>query len=274
MYRIGDFAKLSRVTVRTLRYYEEMGLLKPVTIDRWTGYRYYEAAQLPHLNRILALKDLGFSLDQIQTLMHEDMSFGALVGMLELKRAELQSQVLEAGERLIRVESRLAQIKEERTMTEYEILTKSVDAQKVAIVHDKIGSREEINSTFNRLFDEVISHVQQHNAWGGVPLDLWYSMGDEQDSDMQVAAAVPISRSLPETERVRVEELPAVEHMAYVVHHGSFSSLGQAYGSIMEWLKANNYSVTGPSREVYLEYDRNGDPAKYVTEIQFPVERS
>src|SRR6478672_6956652 len=110
VFKIGDFAKLSRVTVRTLRYYEEVGLLLPRETDRWTGYRYYSAEQLPRLNRILALKDLGFALDQITRLLDDNVSAADLRGMLKMRHAELQSRIVEMQTQLERVEVRLIQI--------------------------------------------------------------------------------------------------------------------------------------------------------------------
>ena len=74
MIRIGDFSKLSRISVKTLRYYDEMGLLKPVEVDPFTGYRLYEYSQLSTLNRILALKDLGFSLEEIGRHLDDGLS--------------------------------------------------------------------------------------------------------------------------------------------------------------------------------------------------------
>src|SRR3990172_9888415 len=91
--KIGDFSKLSRVSIKTLRYYDEMGLLKPVEVDRLTGYRYYEYDQLPLLYRILALKDLGFSLEEIGRLLEEDLSAEQMRGMLRLRRSEIRQRV-------------------------------------------------------------------------------------------------------------------------------------------------------------------------------------
>jgi DNA-binding transcriptional MerR regulator len=120
MIRIGDFSKLSMVSIKTLRYYDEMGLLKPIGIDRETGYRYYTVDQLPRLNRILALKDLGFSLQQIGQVLNEGVSSEQLRGMLRLKRAELQQQIADEQERIVRIEARLQMIDRRilcRTMT-------------------------------------------------------------------------------------------------------------------------------------------------------------
>ena len=273
MIKIGDFARLSQVTVRTLRYYEEVGLLKPVQVDRYTGYRYYQMDQLPRLNRILALKDLGFALDQIAQLLTTDLPPAHLRGMLRLKQAELQQQVAEAQARLARIEARLSQIEQEGTMPDYDVLLKRVDAQRVALVRDVIPTQEQINQTFNRLFDEVNEAIKQNNAgFTGPGIAVWYDSG-MQPQDMRVAAAIPTHGTLAAGDRVHIEELPAVAQMASVVHHGPFATLPQAYGALFTWIEANGYQISGPSREVYLQYERDGDQAQYVTEIQAPVAR-
>src|ERR1700720_1207341 len=113
MFKIGEFSKLVQVTVPTLRYYDQVGLLKPVHVDRFTSYRYYSASQLPRLNRILALKDLGFSLEQIAQTLDEGVSPEQLRGMLRLKRAELRQHIADEQARLARVEARLNDIDKE-----------------------------------------------------------------------------------------------------------------------------------------------------------------
>src|SRR5512138_3901714 len=95
MIRIGDFSKLSRVSIKTLRHYDEMGLLKPIEVDRLTGYRYYEYHQLPRLYRILAFKDLGFSLEEIGHLLEAEPSIEQMRGMLKLRQAEIRQRVEE-----------------------------------------------------------------------------------------------------------------------------------------------------------------------------------
>ncbi|MDX9955787.1 MAG: helix-turn-helix domain-containing protein, partial [Anaerolineae bacterium] len=103
MLKIGDFSKLAQVSVKTLRYYAELGLLKPAWIDRFTSYRYYAPEQLPRLNRILALKDLGFSLDQITVLLRKELPADELRGMLRMKAAELEQLVQAEQARLARI---------------------------------------------------------------------------------------------------------------------------------------------------------------------------
>ena len=107
MYRIGEFSKICRVPVSALRYYSDIGLLPPVAIDPDSNYRYYDAAQLPRLNRILALKDLGLSLEEIGLILNDELSAAELRGMLRLKQAEMGQAVAEQQAQLARVESRL-----------------------------------------------------------------------------------------------------------------------------------------------------------------------
>jgi DNA-binding transcriptional MerR regulator len=112
MFKIGEFSRISRVSVKTLRYYDGIGLLTPARVDLFTGYRYYSADQLPRLNRILALKDLGLSLEQIAALLDDDLPPAEIRGMLRLKRVEIQQHLEEEQARLARVEARLKQIEQ------------------------------------------------------------------------------------------------------------------------------------------------------------------
>lgn len=118
MFKIGDFSKICRVPVSALRYYADIGLLEPTHIDNFTGYRYYSLDQLPRLNRILALRDLGLSLTQVKQLLDEQVTPEQMRGMLRLKQAELQQVVDEEQARLARVAARLKQIEQETSMTE------------------------------------------------------------------------------------------------------------------------------------------------------------
>ena len=121
MIRIGEFSRLSQTPVSTLRYYDEIGLLKPVEVDHFTGYRYYSFDQLARLQRVLALKDLGFSLEEIGHLLADDLSTWQLRGMLQRKRADLLYQTQDNHERLERLDTWLKQIEKENNMTAYTI---------------------------------------------------------------------------------------------------------------------------------------------------------
>jgi len=134
MIKIGDFSKLSLLSVKTLRYYDEMGLLKPVQVDRFTGYRYYSASQLPRLNRILALKEMGLTLEHIRMLLEKDLPADQVLGILRRRQVELQQEIQVSEAMLRRVEVRLRQFEQENYMPKNEVTIKSVPALWVASV--------------------------------------------------------------------------------------------------------------------------------------------
>jgi effector-binding domain-containing protein len=269
MIRIGDYSKLSQVSIKTLRYYDEMGLFKPINVDRFTGFRYYSASQLPRLNRILALKDLGLSLDQIAQVLDEGVSPEQLHGMLRLKRAELQQHIAGEQARLARIEARLNTIDLEDIMPDYDIVIKQIEPQLVAGVRDTLSSYPEVG----RLFEEVDGYLARYgvNGLDLVGAAIWHD-DEYRTSDIDGEAVVYLKQSIPVGERVKVYELPATT-MASVVHKGAYNRLNQAYEAIGRWIEANNYKFIGPNREIYLYCTQpiRQDDDSFVTEIQFPI---
>ena len=274
MFKIGDFSRLSLVSVKALRYYDERGLLKPARVDEFTGYRYYSASQLTRLNRILVLKDMGLSLEQIALLLDQDLTPDQIRGMLRLKEVELRQQLIEGQARLARMEAWLQAFEQEVTMPAYDVILKKVEPVRVAQALGTAPSMEQIGPTLDHLFDQALSYISQHSATiAGPPITVYYDT-ELREHDVNVGACMPFTGPLSDGEQVKVVELPAVETMASVIHHGSFSTMSQAYNAILKWIEANGYHITGPNRELNLEYERGGDQSKYVTEIQFPVEKS
>jgi effector-binding domain-containing protein len=269
MFKIGEFSRFSQVTTKTLRYYDEIGLLKPAKVDRFTGYRYYSASQLSRLNRILALKDLGLALDQITQLLDQDLSPDQIRGMLRLKQNEIQQQVDAEQARLARVEWRLRQMEQEETMPTQEVVLKSVPAQSVASVREHVSTEG-----ISQLFGEIFGYLGQRGISPiGPPVGIYH---DEEfrEQDLDVEVAVPVAGSVPKSDRVKSRELPGAEEMACVIHQGSYETVGGTYGQLMAWVEAHGYRMAGPIREVYLQGPESGnDPSAYVTEIQLPVEK-
>jgi DNA-binding transcriptional MerR regulator len=271
--KIGNFSRLSLVSVKTLRYYDELGLLKPARVDEFTGYRYYAASQLTRLNRILVLKDMGLSLEQIALLLDKELTPDQIRGMLRLKQVELQRQLEEGQARLARIEAWLQGFEQEAIMPAYDVVLKKVAPLRVVQVRGVAPSMEQLGPTLDHLFDQAFGYISQHGATTvGPGITLYYDTEDVE-RDINVGACMSFEGSLGDGEVVKVDELPAVETMAAVIHHGSFSTLNQAYNAILTWIEANGYHISGPARELNLEYERGGDQSKFVTEVQFPVEK-
>src|SRR3954467_5987419 len=134
MFSIGDFAGLGRVSVRMLRHYDASGLLRPAHVDPHSGYRFYTAAQLRTLNRVVALKDLGFTLNQVQAILDDKVDVGELRGMLRLRRAELTAQVERDNVRLAQVDARLRMIESEGHMDTGDVVLKHIPAIRVVML--------------------------------------------------------------------------------------------------------------------------------------------
>jgi len=271
MIRIGDFSRISLVSIKTLRYYDEVGLLHPAKVDDFTGYRYYTYDQLSRLHRILALKDLGFPLEQIGRLLDENISAEQLRGVLKLRKTEIEQRVSEEQERLARVEARLKLIEQEHVMNKIDVVVKKIEPFKIASVRDVIPTYSEQGEIWSELEGYLAA---QRVRPVGPCLTMYHDEGyKEHDVDAEVAE--PIVADLPETPRVRVRTLPAVEVVS-AVHRGPYTSLGEAIEAVIQWTEANGYRIVGPEREIYLQPGRNGSQADpdTVTEIQFPVEKA
>jgi DNA-binding transcriptional MerR regulator len=272
MIKIGDFARLSQVSVVTLRYYDEMDLLKPVKVDPFTGYRFYSAAQLPRLNRILALKDLGFSLEQIKLMLADGLTSGQLRKMLTLQRTEVEKRLAEEEERLRRIEARLRQIELEDKMPKYDVLIKHTPTMWVASRRVTVPTNDQVPKYLDAAYMEVYSYVHEQGAKDTGPcFTLWHSPSDVYENE-DVEAVVPVDRPLKGTDRVRVYELPPTQ-VAAVVHQGNFEDFTQGHAAILEWIDANGYRIVGPYREIYIKHDK-GELSDSTTEVQFAVEKA
>ena len=267
MFRIGDFSRLTRVPVKTLRYYDEMGLLPPASVDRFTDYRYYSAEQFGRLNRILALRDLGLSLAQIKRVMQGAVSADQLRGMLMLRQAELAEQIEAAQDQQTRVEARLRMIDLEETMTTLDVVMKTVEPMWVASVEETVPSYDNISPVFDRLFGRLFGYVMRVAKPSGPTIALYRDDGSMKD--FAIEALVPLAGKIPEADGVRVYQLAGAS-VASTLHHGKYDTLGNTYSEFGKWIEANGYRVAGYPREVYLSMDRER-PDTWVTEIQFPV---
>ena len=272
MIKIGDFARLSQVSLVTLRYYDEMDLLKPVRVDPSSGYRFYAADQLPRLNRILALKDLGFSLDQIRLMLADGLKPEQLRAMLTVQRREVEKRLVEEQERLFRIEARLRQIELEDTMPTYDVVIKMTPAMTVAARRVTIPTNDQVPQYLGPAYREVYSYLREQGVRDdGLCMALWHSPADVYENE-DAEVIVVIDRPLPGTGQVKVYELPPTR-VAAVIHQGNFEEFTQGHAALLEWIDANGYRIAGPYREIYIKHDKANLTAT-ITEVQFPVERA
>jgi DNA-binding transcriptional MerR regulator len=274
VFKISDFSKLSQVSMRALRYYDEIGLLKPVQVDTFTGYRYYSLEQLTRLNRILELKDMGFELAQIVQLLDEEVPSEQLCGMLRLKLLEIQQRVLAEQERQARVEARLRQLELNEARPIYEVALKKIKSQLVASSRTTVA-----NFALKNQFATTMLNGLKQNGVKPIDhlvfIDLDSRYGDNDLSIIEVVVPVQSSSIGNIVERsggrITIRELPGINTAATLLYQGNPYTMTEAYQSLGAWIVANDYTITGQCRQVCLR--REGDLDSYLTEIQFPVEK-
>lgn len=279
MLRIGDFSQLAQVSIRALRIYDEMGLLKPVRVDKFNGYRYYETDQLPRLNRILALKDLGFSLEQISHLLDGELSAEKLRGMLMMKQAEIERELNESQMRLMRVEARLRQIEREGKIAPYEVTVKEVSALTIASLRKTMATFEEMVAARCPMYTDIYEWVETNQL---TPLQPELAIYDnpeyvEMNIHLELAVAVEKKSSAGRSKRrdergVELRHLEGVKQMASVIHHGKFIEAGDALTALYQWVGENGYETCGAYRELHL-FGRELDVMEedvVTIEIQIP----
>lgn len=274
MFKIGDFSKLCRVPTSALRYYDDLGLLKPAHIDPFTGYRYYAADQLPRLNRILALKDLGLLLEQIKIVLDEPLAAEEIRGMLRLKQAEIQQKVDEEQARLLRVEARLKHIEQEGKMPTQDVVLKTIETQHVLSIREIIPTPSDVGTLLGEAFMAISAQgIQPISA----PLAIFH---DEEfkPADLDVEIALPVDTTIKQNVELNggrmltPHDLKGFSLAACIIHNGTFDTIPDTYSAIAQWISSSGYRFAGPSREAYLTApDTEG---KSVTEIQYPVEKA
>ena len=277
MFRIGEFAQIAQVSGRQLRFYDQLGLLQPAHVDQQTGYRYYSIRQLPRLNSILALKDLGLSLEQIGPLLDREMSPTELRSMLTLKRAQLERSLQEEEARLRHIESRIAQIDREGKADGFDVIVKSTPPTPFLAVNCSCENMDEVVRMVRTvaeegsrqikpaLRDKLVVVARNDVDAEKLDLDIGFSLTRPSNASVRIAGELVL----------RATELPAIETMATVVRPGTNAESHTSFGTVGRWIEANHYEIAGPCREIFLE-PITGPPGfeGALVEIQFPVRKA
>jgi DNA-binding transcriptional MerR regulator/effector-binding domain-containing protein len=277
MFRIGEFAQIAQVSGRQLRFYDQLGLLQPAHTDPQTGYRYYSIRQLPRLNSILALKELGLSLEQIGPLLKNEISPTELRGMLTMKRTQVEQSLRDEEIRLRHIESRIAQIDRQGGLRDYDVVMKSIAATPFLSLQCNCENMDEVVRMVRAvaeggareikpgLRDKLIVVAANDRDDERLELEIGYSLTRPSNMNLRIAG----------DHVLRANELPSVETMATIVRPGTNAASHASFGAIGTWIEANGYAVAGPCREVFLE-TITGPPGfeKALVEIQFPVRKT
>jgi DNA-binding transcriptional MerR regulator len=274
MFRIGDFSRIARVSARQLRFYEELGLFSPAHADPHTGYRYYKASQLAELSRIIVLKDLGFSLEQIRDVVGSGVGPGELRRMLLAKRNEVASRLEEEAQRLRHIETRIAQMESQGALSAEDVVVRAEPARRLLSLRRTVASFGAARG--------LIGELKQQAR--GLPAGLLppgppqlvavaHSPAFEAD-ELDVEFGFVVESAAIDHPLLRVRELEAVERMAVCVRVGLPEDAHLVTAKIGHFLETAGYVLAGPSREFFLQPP---DPARMhesIVEMQYPVVRS
>ncbi|MCD9024778.1 MerR family transcriptional regulator [Cohnella silvisoli] len=270
MLKISSFSKLSHVSVKTLRYYDHLGLLMPTIVDQSNGYRYYSAEQLLTVKRIQAFKEQGFTLEQIKTFLQEHAASANVKKTLTAKQTELQLTIQEAQRQLNEVSERLTRFEySDEPDAALPVTMRKVAPELVASIRS-VAPR----SNLCLLLDEITQYTRSYGEDESRSLIIiWHDWESEDLADMEVA--IPIKKSIPENDRVRMTMLPELKLAASVVHYRDpYNNDFSVSDEIVTWITSNGYRVSDkePIREIYLTADKDIYGNKRKSEILIPID--
>jgi DNA-binding transcriptional MerR regulator len=272
MFSIGEFSTISGISVRTLRFYHEQGLLIPAAVDRETGYRSYDERNLEAANVIVALRDLEFSLDDIREILAGASDDADILARLQHQREAIAGRLQHLRAVAKKLDDMIQQQREARetrkmTSASYEIEERDLEPCLVAGVRMN-GRYSDIGKGLGTLCKRLGRHI------AGKPLCLYYD-GEYREDDANFEPCVPVRKKV-EVDGIAVRELPA-ERCLTLIHQGPYEELRHSYARIMKYAKQHRYEISLPTREVYLKGPGmifRGNPKKYLTEIQLPVKKN
>ncbi|MBK9054253.1 MAG: MerR family transcriptional regulator [Chloroflexi bacterium] len=279
MFRIGEFSRIGCVTIDTLRHYDALGLLKPAKVDPFTGYRYYSAKQLQSLNRIVALKEVGFSLEEIARILREELTTDELRGMLKAQLVLAESTIETAELRRQRILARLNNLTLEENMPAYEVTLKSVDMLTVATIREIIPAIEQMPQRCGEMFNTIAGWMSANGLPFGTPMTIYHNESYTRENiDTECAFIIPGIEidKVPEPIRpIVVRQMEAVPQAVTTIVADDFyqkvGGLTPAYNALGQWIEEHGYRIVRAPRELYYGSPEKGD---FTAEIQFPVEKA
>jgi DNA-binding transcriptional MerR regulator len=270
MFRIGEFSKLTQVSIRMLRYYDETGLLKPAEIDRFTNYRLYSARQIPVLNRIIFLRDSGFNVSEIAAaLKHWNDEF--ITKQLKSKRLEIESAIQREQNKLLKIEMAEKDIRQGKMAIHYNVSIKSIPGYHV------LSLRRTVSDYYaeGQLWEEMESFAEKNNVAISSHTFTIYHDRNYKEKDVDIEICAPVAKTGKNIDGFTYRNTESVPIMACTMVHGEFANIKGAYFALADWLQEHNlYKITGQNRQIVHRGPWNeASPDNYLTEIQIPLKK-
>ncbi|MEL6406548.1 MAG: MerR family transcriptional regulator [Chloroflexota bacterium] len=278
MYRVGEFSRIASVTIETLRHYDAIGLFKPAEVDAFTSYRYYKADQLQMLHQILSLKEVGLSLEEIKSILHEHPSVEDIHDMLNNQLALAENTIIEAQRRRERILTRIRAFEMDAKMPSHEISLKALDQLVVAAVRETIPTVEQIPQRWNEIFTMIAEWIHTNKLPISFPMALYHDeeyVSTNVDTECAFILQGVEIEQLPKSEEPivirHIDARPQVASIVVANFHQEVDGLKPAYIALGQWIADNDYHVISAPREIYYGSPKTDD---FTAEIQFPVAKA
>lgn len=268
MYKIGLFSKINKITVKALRHYDEIGLLKPAYIDVESGYRFYSSEQLPDIHKIMSLRQMGFSLDEIGAIIN-----GAEASVyFENRKVELKNVISKNKQQLMQISNYLKELKGEQKMS-YEVVIKELPEVIVASMRQVIPDYSALNDLCPNVMAKEMQRVGCVCAQPAYCFNIYHD-GEYKETDIDVEICESVVENRGDTDVIKFKTMNKVPAAACVMHKGAYNELGNAYSAVFKWIEQNGYIIADHPRESFIDGIWNKDnPSQWLTEVQVPVAR-
>lgn len=271
MLKIGVFSKLSRISIRMLRHYDEIGLLVPKSTDQFSGYRYYSEDQLPIAARIASLREMGFGLTAIAEILKRYDDPQALAEFLAVRRAEVQAAAEDANRRLLLLDHTIDRLRRDDTAMNYNTTLKTLPERYVASVRQVIPSYAHESMLWGFLSSET-ADLNLRVADPCISLAVFHDEGFKE-SDVDVEIQISVKGSYQDTAHVVFKTVPPIEY-ASVTYKGSYEQLTAVNHAVANWVNDNGYEYSGSMFCIYhVSPAQTQNVDEYVTEVCYPVQK-
>lgn len=269
MLKIGEFSKLSKITVKALRFYDTENILKPKDVCKWTGYRFYDNSQLIEAQKIVFLRQAGLSIAEIKKILNGIDPVEILIN----RQAQLEKEAMEANERFLRVKSLIESLKENKFM-DFQATIKKMPECKVFYGVKKLPSVTQMGEFIESLMIEFKN--SNPNVKCVMPDYCFAQYLDKEFTPVNatVLYAQAVESFGVETENVKFKTMPAVEMVSVLVKGEYMTNLPKGYAFAINWIEEHGYQIVDCPRECYIDGVWNGKSVEnYLTEIQFPIKK-
>ncbi|EJS69008.1 MerR family transcriptional regulator [Bacillus cereus] len=268
MFKIGDFSKLSSISIRMLRHYDKVELLQPVKVDEQSGYRYYSAAQLKKVNQIQMLKDMGFNIATIKEIIECD-NINSVKEQFQNRCAQIKDEMGDLQKQLRFLEASMKTMREDVVEMSYHVSIKEIPERNVGSVRKVIPSYNCEGDLWSILMQEIhMKNISMANPSYSIAV---FHDQEYKEKDIDVEIQLNILGTHENTKDVHFKKIEAIK-VASITVNGSYEQMTNVNEAAAKWIEAEGYELAGPMFNIYhVSPAIESDPNKWVTEVCYPI---